>query len=133
MAGRWGGSLQPNAIPIVDAAGNVPFHIHDPERLDVGSRANIYPGEEEPLDVVARIGSDVECYGWNNETYFTQPFGRNKNWELGRDRFLVKVTITSSGQKREGLFVLVNDVPPSSFRLETATSDQIALVRQARP
>lgn len=128
MIGRWAGTLQPTAIPIVDTNGNTVSFIHDPERVGLGSRIDIYPGETEPLDVVARIETDQQCYGWNNETYFSQPFGRNENWRLGYDRFLVKVTISSSGQKRKAVFRLINDVPRNAFRMEVADSLEIARV-----
>ncbi len=130
MAARWAGTLQPNPIPIVDAAGVVVSYIHDPERIGVGSRMDIYPGESEPLDVVARIENDQECYGWNNETYFTRPFGRNPNWRLGYDRFLVKVKVLSSGQKCEGEFRLINDVPRNAFRLEKANQEEMEKIAQ---
>jgi hypothetical protein len=128
MEARWAGSLQPNPIPVVDQTGNVVFHIHDPERIGVGSRVDIYPGDSEPLDVVARIESDDECYGWNNETYFSRPFGRNQNWKLGRGRFLVRITITSSGQKCQDTFVLINDVPRAELRMAPATKEEAARI-----
>jgi len=131
MAARWAGALQPNSIPIVDNAGNVVSRILDPERIGVGSRMDIYPGEFEPLDIVARIENDPECYGWNNETYFTQPFGRNQNWKLAADRFLARVTITSSGQKCIGVFRLINDVPRNVFRLELANREEILKIECA--
>ena len=132
MAARWAGSLQPTAIPVVNPNGEVISFIHDPERVGLGSRIDIYPGETEPLDVVARIEGDMHCYGWNNESYFVQPFGRNENWRLGSDRFLVKITIVSSGQKIERVFRLINDVPSDAFRLEIAEGDEISRTTKRR-
>lgn len=131
MMGRWAGAPQPNAVPIVDANGAIVSYIHDPERVGAGSRIDIYPGETEPLDVVARVEGDDQCYGWNNETYFSRPFGRNERWRLGSERFLVRVTITSSGQKHDSVFRLINDVHRDSFRMEAASSEESIRARRA--
>src|SRR2546425_3884521 len=122
MEARWASALQPNPIPIIDESGQVKLRILDPAMIGVGSRVDIYPGESEVLDVVARIQADVECYGWNNETYFSQPFGRNAKWKLPHERFLASVVIISSGRKRTGVFEVVNDGPRNMFRLQPATS-----------
>jgi hypothetical protein len=132
MTGRWANGPQPNSIPVTNVAnGKVEFAILDPERLSGGSAIDIYPGESEPLDIVVRFDNDENCYGWNNETYFLQPpalLGRNPKWKLGHDPFLVKITIGSSGQKCEGVFQLINDVPLSAFRLEKASKADRAKV-----
>jgi hypothetical protein len=129
MEGRWAGALQPSPIPAVDAAQrNIAFFIHDPERMSAESRVDIYPGESEPLDIAVRFQDDPNCYGWNNETYFKQPVGKNPDWELGSDHFLVKVVINSTGQKCEGVYRLINDVPYNAVRLEPAGQAEIARV-----
>jgi hypothetical protein len=128
MDARWADSLQPIPIPAVDTTGNIAFYLQDSQRLAAGSRVNIYPGESEPLDIVVRFDNDVDCYGWNNETYFRQPLGRNPDWRLGSEVFLVKVTITSTGRKCEGVFRLINDVPYNAFRLDRASETEIARV-----
>lgn len=64
----------------------------------------------------------MDSFGWNNESYFHN--WRNPDWRLGRDRFLIKVVITSSGQKCVGVFRLINDVDNrKDFRLMDATLD----------
>ena len=68
------------------------------KRVNVGVRMDIYPGETQPLDVAARIAQDTERYGWSNEQYFSQPFGRNLKRKLDRGQWLVRVLVTSSGQ-----------------------------------
>jgi hypothetical protein len=131
MEGRWAGALQPSPIPAVDATQqNIAFFIHDPERLSAGSRVDIYPGESELLDITVRFQDDPNCYGWNNETYFKQPVGKNPDWQLASDHFLVKVVINSTGQKCEGVFRLINDVPYNAFRLKSADQAEIARVLQ---
>jgi hypothetical protein len=133
MAARWAGGPQPNAVPIISVTSKqVEFLIFDDERLGAGSAFDIYPGDTESLDVVVRFATDQDCYGWNNETYFVQPPaqpGRNPKWQLGHDRFLVKIVIRSSGQTRADVFELINDVPINSFRLEPATSADRAKVQ----
>jgi hypothetical protein len=125
MAGRWASGLQPTAIPVRSVAnGNIDYQILDPQMAGAGSRVDIYPGESEVLDVAVRVENDDECYGFNNEMYFIPTFGRNPDWRLGRDRFLVKIVIVSSGQRCIGVFRLINDVPRSSFRLEDASPQE---------
>jgi hypothetical protein len=132
MAARWASGPQPSSVPIVSLASKqVEYLMFDDQRLGAGSAYDIYPGDSESLDVVVRFNTDQDCYGWNNETYFLQPPaqpGRNPKWQLGHDRFLVKIVIRSSGQTRVDVFELINDVPINSFRLETVTSENRAKV-----
>jgi hypothetical protein len=130
MQGRWAGSPQPTSIPVVNRTTQaVDFFILDPGKMVVESRIDIYPGFSEPLDIAVRFQGDEDCYGWNNETYFKQPVGKNPDWKLGHNRFLVKVVVTSLGQRCEGVFRLINNVPQSSFRLEEADDSEIAKVK----
>ena len=128
MQARWASALAPNPIPVVDANGGIAFYINDPERLDAGSRVDIYPGASELLDIAVRFKNEADCYGWNNESYFSRPLGKNPNWKLGSAVFLVKVEITSTGRKCEGVFRLINDVPNDAFRLELASKDETSRV-----
>jgi hypothetical protein len=52
-----------------------PIHLNiiDTMRLSLKSRIDVYPGESEPLDVAARFDDDVQCFGWSNEGYFSDP------------------------------------------------------------
>jgi hypothetical protein len=43
---------------------------------------------------------------------------RNPRWKLDKGLYLVRVQLFSSGEKREQIFRLVNDVPQSDMRLE---------------
>jgi hypothetical protein len=96
--------------------------IFDFGRLAAESRDDVYPGDEALLDVAVRFENEAECYGWNNEAYFNK--GRTPWWRLLRGRYLVKVVITSSGQKCIGIFRLVNDVDSwTDFRLLSATAE----------
>jgi hypothetical protein len=134
MAARWAGGPQPSPIPIVNVATQQVEHLMlDDQRLGAaGSAIDIYPGDSEPLDVVCRFDTDQQCYGWNNETYFLQPpaqLGRNPNWELGHERYLVKIIVRSSGHTRVAVFQLINDVPTNAFRLQQATSAERSRVK----
>jgi hypothetical protein len=108
MAVRWANSPEPIASQIVDLDNKVQFHILDFTRTSTESRIDVYPGEEELLDVAVRFDGEADCYGWNNESYIYN--WRCPNWRLPRERFLVKVVITSSGQKCTDVFRLINDV-----------------------
>jgi hypothetical protein len=127
MAARWSDSIQPGPIRGVLPDGQE-FQIQDPERLTLESRMDIFPGEHKDLDVVIRFSEDQDCYGWNNETYFRSTDGRHPDWKLEHNRYLVKVMITSSGQKFLDVFRLVNDVPYNSFRLDPATPEDRRLL-----
>jgi hypothetical protein len=130
LCARWAGGLQPTAIPIVSAVSNqVEQYLADDQRLAGGSVMDIHSGDSEFLDVAARFKNDQNCYAWNNESYFVQPTGRNPKWELGHDRFLIRIVIRSSGHTRVSFFKLINDVPETSFRLEEATRAERARVR----
>lgn len=127
MDGRWAGSQEPVPLPVLGPEGQQ-FQILDFTRLTLESRIDIYPGQSQPLDVAARPANDEECYGWNNETYFSTPRWRNPKWLLPRERYLVKVIISSSGQEFIDYFHLVNDVHRSDFRLEPVGRNKRDLV-----
>lgn len=127
MAVRWVRSPEPIANQIISLDGKVQFHILDFARAATESRIDVYPGEEEVLDVAVRFDGEAECYGWNNDSYLYN--WRNPNWKLPRGRYLVKVVITSSGRKCSGVFRLVNDVDSrTDFRLVRASHDDRAKV-----
>jgi hypothetical protein len=127
MAVRWASSPQPIANQILDLQGNVQFQILDFARAATESRVDVYPGEEQILDVVARFDNELDCYGWNNDAYLYN--WHNPNWRLPQARYLVKVVVTSSGQKCVVVVRLVNDVANrTDFRLLTATAEDRAKV-----
>ncbi len=57
---------------------------------------------------------------WSNQSYFSDPPWRNPDWKLSKGRYLIYITITSSGDKCKGLFRLINDVGQKDFRIENA-------------
>ena len=90
---------------------------------------DVHPDEAARLDIVARFNNEEFCYGWSNQSYFSDPKWRNKDWKLIPNRYLVRVTIKSSGEKRVGFFRIINDVPQNAFRLEMASPDEIATIQ----
>ncbi len=92
--------------------------ISDPTRFNMSARVDIYPGEKEPIDIAAKFDDEMDCYGWSNESYFSEPVWRNPRWRVAPGRYLVKVVVTSSGEKASAVFRLINDVPIDDFRLE---------------
>ncbi len=79
---------------------------------------DIYPGEVELLNIAGKFDDDADCYGWSNESYFSDPVWRNPNWRLPVGRYLVKVVVNTAGEKVSSVFRLINDVPRTDFRLE---------------
>jgi hypothetical protein len=122
---RWADAiLSPEPIPIRGFVDSVQITIIDPTRFTLESRIDVHPGEDERqrLDVAARFDNEDECYGWNNESYLSDPPWRNPNWKLSKGRYLVRVTVLSAGEKCTGIFRLVNDVAQQDFRIEPVLS-----------
>jgi hypothetical protein len=111
---RWASTPEPVPIVLAPATPQAQQLVLIPE----GRGVDVYPGESELLDIAIRADDYAECYGWNNEAYFSSPVWRNPNWKLDRGRYLVRVIITSSGQKCIGWFSLENSVGRAAFRLE---------------
>jgi hypothetical protein len=124
MVVRWAGTPEPLPIQAFSSDG-VQIQIFDPMRITTESRIDIYPAESELLDVAARFDNDEDCYGWNNEAYFSNPLWKNPSWRLMRGRYLVRVEVSSSGRKCVGFFRMINDGVRSDFRLRPATSEEI--------
>jgi hypothetical protein len=121
MTGRWSGSPEPVTINFRIDKHFVSFS--DPSKLT--STVDVPPGETRVLDIAARFDDDEDCYGWNNEAYSSDPVWRNPDWCLSPDRYLVRVTIVSAGEKCIRLFRLINDVSRSDFRLERTLPNDV--------
>lgn len=113
---RWASSPEP--IPMTVQLGNTKGLIFDPSRFTLSQRMDVYPGESELLDIAARFDNEPECYGWSNESYFSNPPWRTAAWRLQAGRYLVKVTILSAGERCAGIFRVINDVAQQDFRME---------------
>jgi hypothetical protein len=118
---RWSSSPQPSATHVT--IDNIEFSLYDPKSFSITSRMDIYPGETERLDVAARFDNETDCFGWNNDSFFSDPQWRNQDWQLGEGSYLAKVVIVASAEKCEGIFRLINDVPQNAFRLEKSSEE----------
>jgi hypothetical protein len=121
MIGRWSGSPEP--APILFRIGDNSVMISDPSKLT--TRIDVPPGEIQRLDIAAKFDSERECYGWSNESYFSNPVWRNPNWCLSEGRYLVRVAIVSAGEKCMCTFRLINDVPRQDFRIEKSLPNDV--------
>jgi len=114
MQVRWSSSPEPS--PLLITLPDKILSIYNPSNLT--TRMDIQPGESETIGIAAKFDDDEHCYGWCNDNYFSKPVWRNPDWSLPSGRYLVKVTIISSGDKASEVFRLVNDVSRTDFRLE---------------
>lgn len=130
MPVRWVRSPEPVASQVFDPANiaQPKFFIVDFSKPAAQSRIDVYPGEQELLDIAVRFEGEPDCYGWNNESYVHN--WRNPQWKLPHGRYLVKVAVSSSGEKCVGIFRLVNDVEQQDgFRLLPSTAEDRAKIR----
>lgn len=118
MTLRWAGAPEPNPLEI--SIGNERGLVFDPVRITNLQKMDIYPGESADIDIAVRLDNDAECYGWSNESYFSNPPWRPTHWRLNSERYIVKVIIRSSGETISKLFRLINDGEQQDFRLEEA-------------
>jgi len=120
---RWAGSDEPLSYQVLPN-GKV-AQLFDPAKYNAAFRRNCYPGSKETIDVAARFDAENDCYGWSNENYLPGRGWRNKDWKLPKGRYLVKVTVHSSGDKVSDVFKLENSVARQHFRLLEATDDDV--------
>jgi hypothetical protein len=115
---RWAGAPEPNPLQL--QIGNDIGLVFDPVRITHLQKMDIYPNESADIDVAVRLDNEPDCYGWSNESYFSDPPWRTASWRLNPGRYIVKINILSSGEMVSGLFRLINDVDQHDFRLENA-------------
>ncbi|MBV9014796.1 MAG: hypothetical protein JO058_03980 [Alphaproteobacteria bacterium] len=118
MEGRWSGSPEPLPSKIVDQKGVLVGSLLDYGLFSRASRIDVYPGDIESLDIATRFDNEPQCYGWNNEAYFSSPPWRNPRRRIEPGRYFVDVTVRSSGQTCTDQFLLINEGQRSDFRLE---------------
>jgi hypothetical protein len=125
MPVRFARSAQP--LPMQVFIGDTQGVVVDPQRVTADSRVDVYPGDSTPLDVAVKFDDEAECYGWSNLSYSSNPPWRNRDWKLPDGRYLIKVSVYSSGEKCVGIFRLLNQGQPRDFRLEPAMPADAAL------
>jgi len=113
---RWSRSPQP--LPMRLIVGQCRLPIVDDNLFAAESTVDVYPGEAERLEVAARFDDDVEGYGWCNESYLSERKWRPRRWQLAPGEYIVTISVTSSGQKCQATYRLVNSPEPLNIRLE---------------
>ncbi|SRR6266852_3104281 len=124
MPVRWAGSDEPFSYQALPGAAVA--QVFDPAKYNAAFRRDCFPGTPELVDVAARFDNDDDCYGWSNESYLPQKGWRNPEFKLPKGRYLVKVTIRSSGEQICGVFKLENSVAREHFRLLPASEEEAA-------
>lgn len=124
MPFRWRASPEPGSIEL--KFDDKRLFITDRTAFNLEPRMDVYPGEAQQLGVIARFDNEPDCYGWSNESYFSEPKWRNPAWRLPPGRYLVRVTVISAGSKCTSVFRLSNDVSQPDFRLELAAPNDRA-------
>ena len=124
---RWSDAPEP-VTPQVTVGGTHVL-IHDPARIAAIERQDIYPGESERMDLVARFDQDADCYGWTNAGYFSNPKWRNPDWKLPQGNFLARVSIVTAGEQCVEVFRIINSsAQRTDLRIEPKQrSDQVTL------
>jgi len=119
MPVRWADSDEPFSYQALPGGGVK--EVFDPAKYNAGFRRDCFPGTPELVDVAARFDSDDDCYGWSNESYLKG--WRNPEFKLPKGRYLVKVTIRSSGEPISDVFKLENSLARQNFRLLPASKE----------
>lgn len=120
---RWAGSDEPISLQVL-SDGKV-LQLFDFGKYSAAFRRDCFPGNKETIDVVARFDEDEKCYGWSNENYLPGKSWRNTDWKLSKGRYLVKVSVFSSGEEIIGVFQLENSSRRMDFRLLPATQEDL--------
>ena len=114
---RWINNPEP--VMLDPSTGNVVGI--DWDKMRAGYLWDIPPGKLSDGDygaisVAYRAQSDVECYGFNNESYLHS--WRNPEWRLGAGRYLARIVIKTGGQTFTETVQIMNQGRHEDFRLE---------------
>lgn len=121
MPVRWSGSEEPISYQAAPQGAGF-LQVFDPAKYNAAFRRDCFPGQPELVDVAARFDNDEDCFGWSNESYLKG--WRNPEFRLPKGRYLVLVTIRSSGENVSGVFKLENSVGIEHFRLLAASRNE---------
>jgi hypothetical protein len=124
---RWASSDEPLSLQV--SSDGQPNWLFDPSKFNAAFYQDCHAGSQEPIDVAARFDNDTDCYGWTNDNYLQNKGWRNPDWRLPNDRFLVTITVHSSGEKVVGVFELENSVGIQDFRLMNSTKEDRQRIR----
>lgn len=115
MIGRWNSLPEPELVVVSKDNGNYLFIKNYPFTIDIPS------GSESSLAIAMRMRSDIDCYGFCNESYqYQEPENkwRAPEWKIGSGVFIARIRVVSNGREFVNAFRIVNDVRYEDFRLE---------------
>ncbi len=113
MVARWSGSDEPKVEVI-----NIKSGEEEKKAIRLIGAQNSFdipPGEQTDVDVVFRVKSEDNCYGWNNESYLYN--WHHPDWCLEKGRYIARIRIKTGGQEYINAFMITNDVRYEDFRL----------------
>jgi len=124
---RWADSKEP--MTFLQLSHGQLKKVFDPTKFSSAEYCNVYPGSNEPIDVVAKFDVDEECYGWSNMNYLPDKTWRNKDWELRKMKYLVHVKVYTNGESKDALYVLDNTVLRCDCKLVEASKKDKARMK----
>jgi hypothetical protein len=127
LRARWAGSEEPFSYQAL-LDGRI-ARLFDPAKYNAAFRCDCFPGTAELVDVAVRFDDDEDCFGWSNDSYLPGKGWRNPDFRLPKGRYLVKVTIDSSGDKISDAFIRENSIAREHFELLTASKGDAAKLR----
>jgi len=111
---RWSNSPQPGHQYVELARSGAELrYVVDHERLVTRWTVPPLPSEDGVFDVAARYRGEDACYGYTNESYFSQ--FRPPAWRLPIGEYVVDVQISAANGSARQLFKLENRGPDGSW------------------
>ncbi len=120
MEARWGETVQP-VYPAIFLDNQQAGYLADIERIRGISHVDIFEGRKSGINVAVKFDAEAVCWGWSNQSYFSNPQWRDGKWKMEKGTYLVRVIVHSAGAEARNVFRLVNEAGLDSFRLEEAT------------
>jgi hypothetical protein len=110
MPCKWSGKPEPvELIYSPQAGGNI--YVLDVTKISEAESTNIAPGKDgEVLDVAIKHNGEIECYGFNAQSYApqAQPGWKDPNKRISLPQCLLKVKVTSGDISKAKDFTLKN-------------------------
>jgi hypothetical protein len=128
MGVRWSDSEEPYSSQAIQV-GNTPLLLktRDQTKYFASAWRDLFPGHHKVMDVAARYDEEDDCFGLSIDSYWSGY--RSPDFKLSKGRYLVKVTINSSGNNVSHFFALENSVSRKDFRLTVASKGEANKLR----
>jgi hypothetical protein len=128
MVIRWSDSEEPYSAQAMQV-GKIPVILKSPDLTKYFAAAwrDLFPGHYKFMDVAARYGEEDDCFGLSIDSYWSE--NRSPDFKLSKGRYLVTVTIHSSGNNVSHFFALENSVSRKDFRLTSASKREADMLR----